>query len=104
MPPVFFFAWMLTPKPWGMSDMPDDIERAYELGHRKACVLILCEILKQLGYDPEVKTRFAWILEREDAISALRVACSDFGDNDWPDNLNLADVIEKHLLRHLQTE
>ena len=33
----------------------------------------------------------------------LRQVCAKYGDNDWPDNLHLADVIEKHLLRNLET-
>jgi hypothetical protein len=28
--------------------------------------------------------------------------CADYGDNDWTDDLNLSDVIEKHLARHLR--
>ena len=39
--------------------------------------------------------------ERADAISALRRICERHGDNDWTDDLNLADIIEKHLGRHL---
>jgi len=40
-------------------------------------------------------------IERGRAIAALRDACREFGDNDWPDNLDLSDIIEKHLVRHL---
>lgn len=43
----------------------------------------------------------AWILEREATVAQLRQVCDDFGDNEWPDGLHLADVIEKHLARHL---
>jgi hypothetical protein len=32
---------------------------------------------------------------------SLRNLCRDFGDNDWDDDLHLADVVEKHLGRHL---
>jgi hypothetical protein len=32
----------------------------------------------------------------------LRRVCAKFGDNDWSDDLRLADVLEKHLLRHLE--
>jgi len=39
--------------------------------------------------------------ERRDVINALRQLCADFGDNDWPDNLHLGDVIEKHLAPYL---
>lgn len=34
----------------------------------------------------------------------LRQVCDEFGDNDWPDNLHLADVIEKHLWDELRAE
>lgn len=39
--------------------------------------------------------------EREQTISALRNICSTYGDNDWDDDLHLADVIAKHLHRNL---
>ncbi len=39
--------------------------------------------------------------ERADAVRVLRGLCQEFGDNDWPDNLHLGDVIEKHLGKHL---
>lgn len=37
-----------------------------------------------------------------EAREALRIVCAEFGDNDWSDDLSLADVIEKHLARHLR--
>lgn len=39
--------------------------------------------------------------EREAAIAVLRSLCEDFGDNDWEPNLYLADIIDKHLGKHL---
>lgn len=33
--------------------------------------------------------------------AALRELCRDFGDGDWSDDLHLADVVDKHLGRHL---
>jgi hypothetical protein len=39
--------------------------------------------------------------ERQDVVRQLREVCGDYGDNDWPDNLHLGDVIEKHLARNL---
>jgi predicted secreted protein len=41
------------------------------------------------------------IAEREMAIIALRRVCTDHGDSDWDDDLNLSDIIEKHLARYL---
>lgn len=40
--------------------------------------------------------------ERLGAIQALRKTCEYFGDNNWEPNLHLADIIEKHLYRHLE--
>jgi hypothetical protein len=43
-------------------------------------------------------------VHREDVGKMLRMACEEFGDNDWPDNLHLADVLEKHLLRPIRQD
>lgn len=40
--------------------------------------------------------------ERRGAILLLRKVCEKIGDNDWPDNLDLRDIIDKHLLSHLE--
>lgn len=46
--------------------------------------------------------RECWIGgERAEVVDILRELCKDYGDNDWEDNLNLRDVIEKHLAKHL---
>lgn len=37
--------------------------------------------------------------ERVAAVAMLRLECAEYGDNDWPDTLHLADIIEKHLAR-----
>jgi len=50
----------------------------------------------------DAETRLArLVLELDEARRALRSVCAVYGDNDWPDGLNLHDVIEKHLHRHL---
>lgn len=87
------------------SEQPkDDQERSeidYIRGSRAAWLAMLGECLGQLGYDdPEVQ-RVKWVNERESTVAMLRMVCGDHGDNEWPDNLHLADVIEKHLARHL---
>jgi hypothetical protein len=43
-------------------------------------------------------------VHREDVRRMLRMACEEFGDNDWPDNLHQADVIEKHLIRPIRQD
>jgi hypothetical protein len=37
-----------------------------------------------------------------ETVKVLRQVCEQHGDNDWPDDLHLADIIEKHLWRHLE--
>ena len=83
--------------------MTEAEEKLWMEGNRAAWVQLLNEAIRNLGYDDDlVKASLAlWVAERERVIAQLRIACRDYGDNDWPDNLNLADVIDKHLLRHL---
>ena len=40
--------------------------------------------------------------ERREAIMMLRQVCKYFGDNEWSDELHMADIIEKHLWNHLE--
>lgn len=79
-------------------------ERDYERGNRAAWSRMLQECVRQLGIDDPAARGAAWILEREAAVAMLREACEHHGDNDWPDDLHMGDVIEKHLLRHLEAE
>lgn len=74
-------------------------ETAYIQGSNAAWRRILAEAIRELG--PE-GTAERWRVERADIVAALRDICEDHGDNDWPDNLHLADVITKHLGRYLQ--
>lgn len=46
-------------------------------------------------------TQEGWRIERREAITMLRSICHDYGDNDWPDDLHITDIIDKHLYRHL---
>src|SRR5437870_3081598 len=32
-----------------------------------------------------------------ETLAMLRIVCGELGDNDWPDDLHFADVLEKHL-------
>lgn len=73
-------------------------------GDRAAWRTMLGECLRHLGYDSEECREVAWITEREDAVAKLREVCEWHGDNDWEDNLHLADVIEKHLYNHLEAD
>lgn len=79
-------------------------EAAYERGSRMAHRLIMQQCISRLGYDVgDSDMRVARLLdERDEAIQALREVCEEFGDNDWPNDLSLADIIEKHLGRNLR--
>jgi hypothetical protein len=77
-------------------------EGDYNRGSRMTWTLMLQQCLQNLGYKSDEASKASWILEREAAIQALRDVCEHHGDNEWPDDLHLADIIEKHLGRHLE--
>jgi hypothetical protein len=79
----------------------EDEEQAWIRGHRAALTSILSDCLTGLGYQDTEATRAKWIIEREQTIAKLREVCGDHGDNEWSEELHLADVIDKHLARHL---
>lgn len=78
-----------------------DKDEIFVRGERAALLGVLSHVLAELGVDDPEAGKARWVSERSKAVAALRSACDDFGDNDWPDRLNLVDVIEKHLVRHL---
>jgi len=78
-------------------------ENSYNQGSRMAWRSMLQQCCRELGYDDVEADKARWILEREEAISALRGVCSGHGDNDWEDNLHLGDIIEKHLHNNLES-
>lgn len=39
--------------------------------------------------------------ERAQTIERLRIECEERGDLDWPDELHLADVVDRHFSRHV---
>lgn len=78
----------------------DAREEGYEAGNKMAWLMILNEALRHLSQDMPDAAKLT--SERTLTILALRTICRDFGDNDWPDELNLADVLNKHLLPYLE--
>ena len=78
--------------------MTEDEERLWIEGNKAAYRSLMGECVRQLG---EKNDLAALQLERAKAIAKLRELCSEHGDNDWPDDLHLADIIDKHLGRHL---
>ena len=75
-------------------------EQTWLDGNRAAYRAILLECARHLGVDDPLAKAAELVAERQDAIIALRRVCEDLGlDNDWPDDLHLADIIEKHVHR-----
>jgi hypothetical protein len=75
-------------------------ESDYAAGHRDAWIGILRTAMRELGHDAPEVARL--VLERSEAVQQLRILCGRLervhkGDNDWPDDLYLPDVIAKHL-------
>ena len=90
------------PKARPKEDPAEREERCYIEGHRRAVLSMLQHCLSEFGAkDPETG-RTAWLLERQEAVAALRSLCAEHGDNDWPDDLRLADVIDKHLAPYVK--
>ena len=75
-------------------------EQTWTDGNRAAWTRMLGICLGELGHESPDAARL--IIHLEGTRAALRRICAEFGDNDWSDDLHLADVIEKHLERHLQ--
>lgn len=81
-----------------MTNRQEIEDTAYMRGSRFAWTRMLQECLSQLGYDGTESEHTKWILERESTVHMLRGMCRQYGDNDWEDELHLADVVDKHLL------
>ena len=79
-----------------------------ETRERFACLrCVNCGACGPEGADPRAlwqvrKEDRGLILERRDTVKMLRNICESYGDNEWEDNLHLADVLEKHLWRWLE--
>lgn len=84
-----------------MTDEQTDIyEQGYTDGHKRAYLALLSTCLRELSDNPEAQGA-RWLKERAETILCLRALCREFGDNEWPDDLYLPDIIEKHLAKYL---
>jgi len=77
----------------------DRDDRKYAEGSKAAWQQILNLSMRALG--SKMGSAEELTTERASAIATLRDLCEEFGDNDWPDTLNLSDIIDKHLGRYL---
>lgn len=85
----------------GRSADPERDDVLYERGKRAALLGMLRHVLSELGYESVEARAARWVIERERIVATLRDTCDEYGDNDWPADMGLDDVIEKHLRRHL---
>ena len=74
-------------------------EQDYNTGAKEAYREVMMHCFRRLAGKGDDLIDFAD--QRCRAVSMLRQVCEAHGDNDWPDDLDLSDVIEKHLWRHL---
>ncbi len=79
-------------------------EVAFASGQRSAWQGMLRTALRELGYADADAKAVAWVNERMDAIRVLREICAEHGDNDWPDDAYLSEIIDKHLGKHLDED
>ena len=79
-------------------------ETDYISGSRAAWLSMLHTCLRELGVDDPVAGQARWVSEREQTVAMLRQVCERYGDNDWPDTLHLADVVDKHLGKYLAAD
>ena len=81
--------------------MNEQEEAAYMLGRKAVLREQLSAALRGLGVDEDI-SREVLIDERAAAIATLREICEEHGDNDWPDDLHLVDILTKHLADYLE--
>ncbi|HXJ61945.1 MAG TPA: hypothetical protein VNU68_35345 [Verrucomicrobiae bacterium] len=85
--------------PINQPSAPEDnpFENGYLAGQRRVYLEMLATALRGLGRDAPEWQLGRLISEREEAVATCRRICVEHGDNDWPDDLHLSDIIEKHV-------
>jgi hypothetical protein len=76
-------------------------ERMYLQGLRQAFIRMLGVCIEGLGADDSLVRKVRWLKEREEVKLRLHELCREFGDDSWPEDLYLPDVMEKHLAKPL---
>ena len=84
------------------AEKQEQFEAGYSAGSAMAWRSLLAECLINLSDDE--RDQHSWLKERTDCIVLLRSLCAEFGDNDWPDDLYLSDIIDNHLADHLRAD
>lgn len=80
---------------------PED--KAEIKGKIKAFKIMIFDCQRALsGLGAKLKTRHEFDSERSEVIDRLRDHCANHGDNDWADDLHIADIIDKHLMNYIE--
>ncbi len=83
--------------------MTEEQEKLYMEAQSHALKEIISHCQNKLrSFGVELKTKDEFDQERIETIALLRMHCDEYGDNDWDDDLHLSDVIDKHLVRHIE--
>lgn len=81
-------------------------EKSYEMGLCTARRMMLLHLLRSMDIKTDMTSLELRVtqleIERDEAISVMREICHNHGDNDWKDNLHLADILNKHLRNQLE--
>lgn len=77
------------------------LDRAYSYGRRALATELLVKAAAEIGCKSITGRLGIMTAELERVRAALREVCEEHGDNEWSDDLDLEDVIRKHLQRHL---
>ena len=88
----------MMPGEQGGSRMPETL---YDAGKRQVWTQLLWLAATNLDLDIDKRTLVRLAKERDEAVTALRRICATHGGLDWPADLHLADILEKHLERYL---
>lgn len=83
--------------------MTDEEAKAYDEGYRQAQLMMMQRCMAEVAPKQDL-TVARLVLEREQAIQALRSLCREFGDNDWKIDSPLGEIIERHLGNHLRKQ
>lgn len=78
------------------------IDQAYREGRRAVAANLLQMAVRELGLRSSYGRAAATASELERVRAALREVCEEHGDNEWSDDLDLEDVIQKHLQPYLE--
>jgi len=82
--------------------MTDGEEKAYTEGTRAAWSRILTLAAAELGADTSDGRLAALLAERAAVVAKLWEICAGYGSTDWPDDMHLPNVLERHLRRHIE--